>query len=112
MLPPLRVDSPQRPVMDDRSARTPKAEQTSPTEIDGTDPAAVADSALRGLTARQLQVVALLADGLRYEEIAACLAISERQVQRHVSDATIRLGLRNANHLTAVAASEGLVPPR
>ena len=67
-------------------------------------------AASRRLTARQLQVVALLADGLRHREVAACLSISERQVQRHVAEAVGRLGLRNAYELSAVAVSEGLVP--
>jgi DNA-binding CsgD family transcriptional regulator len=62
------------------------------------------------LTARQLQVVALLADGLRHREVAACLSISERQVQRHVADAVARLGLRSAYELAAIAVSEGIVP--
>jgi DNA-binding CsgD family transcriptional regulator len=62
------------------------------------------------LTARQIQVVALLADGLRQREVADCLSISERQVQRHVAEAVARLGLRNAYELAAVAVSEGLVP--
>jgi DNA-binding CsgD family transcriptional regulator len=67
---------------------------------------------LERLTARQLQVVALLADGLRYQEVAACLSISSRQVQRHVAQAVSRLGVRNANELVAVAVAAGLVPPR
>jgi DNA-binding CsgD family transcriptional regulator len=62
------------------------------------------------LTARQLQVVALLADGLRYDEVAACLAITSRQVQRHVGNAVERLGVRNANELVAIAVAEGVVP--
>lgn len=68
--------------------------------------------AIHRLTAKQLQVIALLADGLRYVDVAACMAISERQVQRHVSDAVRRLGLRNSIELVAVAVSEGLVPRR
>jgi DNA-binding CsgD family transcriptional regulator len=68
------------------------------------------DGVTRRLTARQLEVVALLADGLRQREVAACLSISERQVQRHVADAIGRLGLRNAYELAAVAVSEGIVP--
>jgi DNA-binding CsgD family transcriptional regulator len=74
--------------------------------------AAAAPSAAttRRLTARQLQVVALLADGLRHREVAACLSISERQVQRHIADAVARLGLRSAYELAAVAVSEGIVP--
>ncbi|MEA2232524.1 MAG: Bacterial regulatory protein luxR family [Solirubrobacteraceae bacterium] len=62
------------------------------------------------LSARQSQVVVLLADGLRYRDIAACLSISERQVQRHVGEAVARLGVRNAYELTALAVSEGIVP--
>lgn len=69
-----------------------------------------AEGAIQRLTARQLQVVALLADGLRYREVAACLSISVRQVQRHVSNGIARAGLRNANELVAVAVSEGIVP--
>jgi DNA-binding CsgD family transcriptional regulator len=67
---------------------------------------------LEVLTGRQLEVVALLADGLRYDEIAACLSISTRQVQRHVAHAVERAGVRNANELTAVAVASGIVPPR
>lgn len=55
-------------------------------------------------------MVALLADGLRYREVAACLSISVRQVQRHVANAVTRTGLRNANELVTVAVFEGLVP--
>jgi DNA-binding CsgD family transcriptional regulator len=76
------------------------------------DPEPAADPAMRRLTARQLQVVALLADGLRYDEVSACLAISVRQVQRHVTDAIARLGLRNANELVAVAVADHVVPDR
>jgi DNA-binding CsgD family transcriptional regulator len=62
------------------------------------------------LTARQLQVVALLADGLRYRDVAACLSITEGQVQRHVARAVERLDVHTANELVAVAVAEGLVP--
>lgn len=72
--------------------------------------AATRAGATRRLTARQIQVVALLADGLRQREVAACLSISERQVQRHIAEAVARLGLRNAYELAAVAVSDGLVP--
>jgi DNA-binding CsgD family transcriptional regulator len=66
---------------------------------------------LERLTARQLQVLALLADGLRYRDVAACLSISDGQVQRHVARAVARLGVSNAAELVAVAVREGLVPP-
>lgn len=79
----------------------------------GDEPAAhppAEEGALRRLTARQLQVVALLADGLRYEEVAACLAISRRQVERHVRLACDRLGVRTTAQLVARAVALGLVP--
>jgi DNA-binding CsgD family transcriptional regulator len=66
---------------------------------------------LERLTARQLQVLALLADGLRYRDVATCLSISDGQVQRHVARAVVRLGVSNAAELVAVAIREGLVPP-
>jgi DNA-binding CsgD family transcriptional regulator len=64
------------------------------------------------LTSRQLQVVALLADGCRYRVIAACLGISAAQVHRHVTHAVARLGVRSVNELVALAVAEGIVPPR
>lgn len=73
--------------------------------------ASSADGRLGRLTARQLQVLALLADGLRYREVAACLSISDGQVQRHVARAVARVGVGNAAELVAVAVSEGLIPP-
>jgi len=65
---------------------------------------------LQRLTGRQLEVVALLAQGLRYDAVAASLSISRRQVQRHVREAVQRLEVANANELVAVAIAEGLVP--
>jgi len=63
------------------------------------------------LNARQLEVVLLLADGHRYDEIAACLSLSKRHVQRLAADAVARLEVRNVNELVAVAVSEGIAPP-
>jgi DNA-binding CsgD family transcriptional regulator len=62
------------------------------------------------LTARQLQVVALLADGHRYRVIAACLSISPNQVQRHVRNAVERLAVHSPAELVAVAIAEGILP--
>lgn len=75
-------------------------------------PAAASGDVMSRLTARQLQVTALLVDGLRYREVAACLSITEHQIQRHVANAIARAGVRNANELIAIAVSEGLAPPR
>lgn len=77
-----------------------------------TDPQSPMTAGTGGLTARQLQVVALLADGLRYRDIATCLSISERQVQRHVGNAIARIGVGSAGELVALAVAEGVVPGR
>jgi DNA-binding CsgD family transcriptional regulator len=62
------------------------------------------------LTARQLQVVALLADGHRYRAIAACLSISPNQVERHVRNAVDRLAVHSPAELVAAAVAEGILP--
>ena len=69
------------------------------------DPARVANR----LTARQLQVAVLIADGVRYRDVAGCLSISERQVQRHVSNAIRRLGVETTEELAATIAALGIV---
>lgn len=50
-----------------------------------------------------------MADGLRYREIADCLSISVRQVQRHVSQAIRRLGVASAYELVRALVDEGIV---
>ena len=70
------------------------------------DPARIANR----LTARQLQVAVLIASGVRYRDIAACLSISERQVQRHVGDATRRLRVKTTEELAAAIVALGIVP--
>jgi DNA-binding CsgD family transcriptional regulator len=92
--PPLRVPS--------TAAETPR---TPARRTDETD-------ALHRLTARQLEVLALMADGLRYDEIAACLSISAQQVQRHVANARERLGVASTSQLLAVVVAAGLAPRR
>jgi DNA-binding NarL/FixJ family response regulator len=64
----------------------------------------------RRLTSRQLQVAVLLRDGLRYEQIARALAITERTVSRHAADASTRLGVANVRELVAVLVAAAVVP--
>jgi DNA-binding CsgD family transcriptional regulator len=111
--PPRRVPASASGPEPDRPPAPQAAEVVVASEGGDEEPApAAAPSTVttQRLTARQLQVVALLADGLRHREVAACLSISERQVQRHIADAVARLGLRSAYELAAVAVSEGIVP--
>ncbi len=77
-------------------------------EASARDPAA-----LQGpghLTARQLQVVALLADGLRAEDVAARLGLTTSSVYRHVERAKERAGVRTRGELVAIAVRETIVP--
>jgi DNA-binding CsgD family transcriptional regulator len=62
------------------------------------------------LTARQLEVVVLLRDGLRQDEIARCLSISPRQVERLVADARARVKATTTAALVAMLVQDGLVP--
>ena len=61
------------------------------------------------LTARQLQVVALLADGLRAEEIAAQLGVATSTVYRSVERAKARTGVHSRSELVAFAIRAGLL---
>ncbi|WP_446217341.1 ATP-binding protein [Micromonospora sp. IBHARD004] len=64
-----------------------------------------------GLTARQLEVLALVADGLSDAEIAARLSLSARTVGHHVSAVLGKLAVPNRGQAAAVARRQGLVPP-
>ena len=53
------------------------------------------------LTARQLEVVALVAEGYSNKEIARMLALRAKSVANHLEQIRARLGLRNRAHLAA-----------
>ena len=57
----------------------------------------------RALSARQDQVLQLVAQGRTTCEIAEALVISERTVQRHIADIYDRIGVRNRSEATAYA---------
>ena len=64
---------------------------------------------LAGLTAREIDVLRLLADGYDTAEIAGALAYSERTVKAVIHDLTTRLQLRNRSHAVAYAVLKGLI---
>jgi DNA-binding NarL/FixJ family response regulator len=63
------------------------------------------------LTAREQEVVKLVAEGHTNEEIAAALVISRSTVERHRENVLAKLGLRNRVELTRYAIRRGLVEP-
>jgi DNA-binding NarL/FixJ family response regulator len=58
-------------------------------------PATSVDPALGTLTAREQEVLHLLAEGLTDREIAEALTVSPRTVETHVSSVLHKLGARN-----------------
>ena len=65
-----------------------------------------------GLTQRQVDVLALLADGLTNAEIADRLVLSVRTVDTHVAAILAKLGVRTRREAAAVARAWGSVPVR
>ena len=62
-----------------------------------------------GLTNRQLDVLALISEGLRNAEIAERLVVSEKTVDHHVSAILGKLGVRSRGQASAAAARLGLL---
>jgi DNA-binding NarL/FixJ family response regulator len=61
------------------------------------------------LTARELEVLRLVASGKTNREIAARLVLSERTVDRHVSNIFAKLGVSSRSAATAYAYEHALV---
>jgi DNA-binding NarL/FixJ family response regulator len=64
------------------------------------------------LTAREREIVALVAQGLTNDEIAAELTLSPATARTHVSRAMVKLRARDRAQLVVFAYQSGLVRPR
>jgi DNA-binding NarL/FixJ family response regulator len=71
--------------------------------------APVAPSVALRLTARENEVLRLLAEGLEQEQIAGQLFISRRTVGTHIENITRKLGVRSRAQAVALAYREDLV---
>jgi DNA-binding NarL/FixJ family response regulator len=63
------------------------------------------------LTAREEEVVKLIAEGHSSKEIAAAPVISYKRVERHRSNVLVKLGMRDRTELTRYAIRAGLIEP-
>jgi ATP/maltotriose-dependent transcriptional regulator MalT len=72
---------------------------------------AVADSGVGGLTAREVEVLRLIATGKSNRAIAGDLVISEKTVARHVSNIFNKLDVSSRSAATAYAYEHGLQAP-
>jgi len=66
------------------------------------------DSTPNDLTARQVQVLTLVAQGLTYPQIGEALNLSEATVRYHMGQILDRLHLKNRAQVIAYAARHGL----
>ena len=64
-----------------------------------------------GLTARELEVLALVAEGLRNAEIAERLVVTPKTIDHHVSAILRKLDVPTRGHAAAAAARLGLLDP-
>jgi DNA-binding NarL/FixJ family response regulator len=62
------------------------------------------------LTAREREVLALVADGLRNRDIAEHLFLSTKTVEHHVASIRAKLGARTRGEAGAQAQRLGLLP--
>lgn len=70
-----------------------------------------ARAAMDGLTAREQEVLSMLAEGRSNEEIAEALVISPHTVARHRENLMSKLGLHSRSELVKYAIRKGLIRP-
>jgi DNA-binding CsgD family transcriptional regulator len=97
---PLGLDEQAGP--DGKSDGVPPDERRQP-DTGGTD-----QPLLFSLTARELEVLVLLAEGMTNVQLAEALFISERTANRHVSNIFIKLGVHNRTQAARAAVAAGL----
>ena len=80
----------------------PRREQSAPDESEALQPSV-------HLTARETEILRLLAEGHNTREIAGLLVLSPRTVERHIGNIYGKINISNRAQATAFAISNGLV---
>ncbi|MFJ9815308.1 response regulator [Streptomyces sp. NPDC101151] len=78
----------------------------------GPEPGPVAAEAPDGLTARESEVLVLIAEGLTNQEIARKLHVSTATVKTHINNLFAKTGLKDRAQAVRYAYGKGLVRPR
>jgi DNA-binding CsgD family transcriptional regulator len=78
--------------------------------LDALDPAISAAESSSGLTAREIEVLRLIAAGRTNKEIASMLVISEHTVARHVQNMLAKLSFSSRTRLATFAIEQAIVP--
>jgi len=99
-------------VMSGDSLLSPAVTRRLVSEFVARPPDAVSANGMEALTAREREVVALVAHGLSNDEIAAAMVLSPTTAKTHVSRAMTKLGARDRAQLVVFAYQTGLVSPR
>lgn len=73
--------------------------------------AATGATPLETLTAREREVLKLVAEGMGNKEVANLLNLSIKTVEKHRANVMLKLGLKNVAMLTSYAISNGIVGP-
>jgi len=63
------------------------------------------------LTAREQQVVGLVAQGLSAKEVAQEIEIAPRTVERHIENVRLKTRARNRTHMVTLALEAGILIP-
>jgi LuxR family transcriptional regulator, transcriptional regulator of spore coat protein len=66
-------------------------------------------SGVPALTAREQQVLELVAQGLSAKEAAQAIDIAPRTVERHIENVRLKIRARNRTHMVTVALELGLL---
>ena len=109
--PPDELRQAMRDVLVDRRIHLPQSVSQVATRQVGGSGRSLSELAALGLTERQIEVLALVVQGLRNKEIARRLDISEVMVKKHITPALQALGVPDRTKLLVALSAHGYRVP-